>query len=235
MYSLLLLSGLLGAEALTLHQYNETNTKSPVDYTSGFTNATTKPSVGGAATCVEGIIPVTASAMNTLLNYPNPLNQSMITETIVEYLQVNATLPMTVLGAKTNVSGTWDINAKLCFPANSTPSSKVQFLTHGVGFDGSYWDFYSEDYSYQNAAALKGYTTFSYDRLGTGSSAHPDPIQTVQTPLELAIAHSLTQSLRLGAIASTSFTKVIGVGHSLGSALTSAVTPTTPSTSTPPS
>jgi pimeloyl-ACP methyl ester carboxylesterase len=71
---------------------------------------------------------------------------------------------------------------------------------------------------------LAGYTTFSYDRLGIGSSDHPDPIQAVQAPLHIAIAHSLIQKLRSGVIASTKFENVIGVGHSLGSELTNAIT-----------
>jgi len=51
----------------------------------------------------------------------------------------------------------------------------------------------------------------------------------VQAPLEIAIAHSLIQMLRQGSIASTSFSKVIGVGHSLGSELTNGITARYPS------
>ncbi len=41
----------------------------------------------------------------------------------------------------------------------------------------SYWDFTvggSEDYSYVRAAANAGYSTFRYDRLGTGLSEKPN-------------------------------------------------------------
>lgn len=96
--------------------------------------------------------------------------------------------------------------------------------TDGVGFDKSYWDFYSAQYSYQDAAAQAGYTTFSYDRLGVGLSDHPDPIQVVQAPLEIEIAHQLTQMLRAGSISKTTFKNVIAVGHSLGSIITNGVT-----------
>ena len=38
----------------------------------------------------------------------------------------------------------------------------------------SYWDFtVPEDYSYVRAAADAGFTTFRYDRLGTGLSEKP--------------------------------------------------------------
>jgi len=199
-------------------------------FTSGFSNPIIVPSIGGHATCVQGNIPVTASALNTQLNYPNPSNQSVVTETIIEFLQVDTTLSSRVLGAKHNVSGIYHINGKLCFPVGSSPNaSLVQFLTHGVGFDKGYWDFYSATYSYQDAAAVAGYTTFSYDRLGIGLSDHPDPIQVVQAALEVSIAHSLIQSLRSGCIGGTSFSHVIGVGHSLGSELTNAVTAQYPS------
>jgi hypothetical protein len=73
-------------------------------------------------------------------------------------------------------------------------------------------------------AALKGYTTFAYDHLGIRASDHPDAIQTVQAPLEITMAHFLIQMLRSGSIASTSFQKIVGVGHSLGSELTNAIT-----------
>lgn len=137
---------------------------------------------------------------------------------------------MEVIGAKHNVSGTYSISSKLCFPINTSPNaSTIQFLTHGVGFDKSYWEFFSAAYSYVDAAALAGYTTFSYDRLGIGASEHPDPIQVVQAPLETAIAHSLIQSLRAGAISSTAFKSVVGVGHSLGSELTNSLTANYPS------
>ncbi len=72
-------------------------------------------------------------------------------------------------------------------------------------------------YSYVDTAAENGYTTFSYDRLGIGLSEHPDPIQVVQSELEVGIAHSLTQSLRAGDFSSTKFAHVVGVGHSFGS------------------
>ncbi len=74
-------------------------------------------------------------------------------------------------------------------------------------------------YSYVDTAAENGYTTFSYDRLGTGMSEHPDPIQVVQSQLEVSIVHSLTQSLRAGDFSSIKFDHVVGVGHSFGSVL----------------
>jgi hypothetical protein len=90
------------------------------------------------------------------------------------------------MGGKHTVSGTYSISSKLCFPTSASPnSSLIQILTHSVGFDKSYRGFFSSEYSYQDAAALADYTTFSYDRLGIGASSHPNPIQDVQAPSKL--------------------------------------------------
>ncbi|KAE9378921.1 hypothetical protein N431DRAFT_478041 [Stipitochalara longipes BDJ] len=170
------------------------------DLESWFSGQVTGITSGGAGKCIEKNVDIHASAMNTKLNFELPVNQSQVTETIVEFLQVNATLLSEILGPKQNISGTYSISTKLCWPASlSSPNtSTIQLLTHGVGFDKCYWDFYSASYSYQNAAAKAGYTTLSYDRLGVGASDHPDPIQIVQAPLEIEIAHQLIQSLRHG-------------------------------------
>lgn len=110
----------------------------------------------------------------------------------------------------------------------------LQILTHGIGFDRSYWDFsYANyNYSYVNQALAKGYSTFSYDRFGIGGSfpgnETVDPINEVQSSLEIAILEQLTIMLRGGSSSSSSsgsyaslpipkFAKTVHVGHSYGS------------------
>ncbi|KAF2083867.1 catalytic protein [Saccharata proteae CBS 121410] len=188
----------------------------------GFTSPPTiTTSAGGNAQCWSGNIAITATTnSNTHLNYASPANQSVVTETFVEYLQPTSGQTATITGPDTTVSGTYNINSKICFPLVSLPPllspSTIQFLIHGIGFDKSYWDF-APGYSYVDAAALAGYATFSYDRLGVGLSDHPDPIQVVQAPLQVEIAHQLIQTLRSGAIMSTTFSHVVVAGHSFGS------------------
>ena len=77
--------------------------------------------------------------------------------------------------ATQNVTSTYAISGTLCTPlAGAKNASHVQLLIHGIAFDSSYWDFAaSEEYSYVRAAADAGYTTFRYDRLGTGLSEKP--------------------------------------------------------------
>jgi len=71
-----------------------------------------------------------------------------------------------------------------------------------------------------DAAAKKGYPTFAFDRLGNGKSDRPDPVQIVQLPFQVDLAHVLVQRLRSGGIGGLKFDTVIGVGHSIGGALT---------------
>jgi hypothetical protein len=56
----------------------------------------------------------------------------------------------------------------------SSPTADVSAPVSG---DASYWNFQSpdvpDDHLYVVAAANAGYTTFRYDRLGTGHSEHP--------------------------------------------------------------
>lgn len=186
------------------------------------------PSLGGHATCVEGIIPVPASAQNTNLNYTGPSDVLGLTNTVIQFLQIQSPLAaMEMNQGPVAVQGTYNIASKICFPNTPVQNSgdlPLQFLIHGVGFDQSYWDFFDEEYSYIDYMAKKGYTTFSYDRLGVGGSAKPDPIEIVQSPLQVSIAHSLISMLRSGAIASTKFSKIVGVGHSFGSIQINAIT-----------
>ena len=87
----------------------------------------------------------------------------------------------------------------------------------------SYWDFklVPGQYSYVDAALEAGYSTFSWDRLGSGNSSKPDPYNTIQAPVELAVLIELTKLLRAGTvIAGTSaYKNVVHVGHSYGSDL----------------
>lgn len=195
--------------------------------TTGFSSFKFSTSAGGAAVCVSGPISVSASATNLKINYSGPPDQYNATATIQLLLESNPTIYAATNGGTYTVSGTWDIAARLCLPASpaaAASATTVQLLTHGATLDKTYFDF-AKGYSYIDAAAAAGYATFSYDRLGVGQSAHPDPIQVVQAPIQLEILHQLVLKLRSTAgLAGKKFTKVVGVGHSAGSTFTQAVT-----------
>lgn len=193
-------------------------------YTNGFKNATVEHSIGGHAICISGTIDVAASSQNVHFNV-GPLNtQIEATEFFAEALQINSTLAERVVGKPFNVSGTYGIYSQLCFPKSTgTINDKtIQFLIHGAGADRTYWNF-APGYSYVDYAAEQGYNTFIYDRLGIGLSDHPDPIQVLQTGLEVNVAHALIQHLRAGNISGQAFKNVVGIGHSFGSIQTNLV------------
>lgn len=129
-----------------------------------------------------------------------------------------------------NISTTFSISSTYCTPSkHSTKSSTLQLLTHGLGFDRSYWNL-DGDLNYIAAATAAGYSTFSYDRLGNGASTIADPYNIVQTVIELAILTKLTTMLRAGTISKEIHipSKIVHVGHSYGSQLSNALAASTP-------
>ncbi|EJU04083.1 alpha/beta-hydrolase [Dacryopinax primogenitus] len=139
---------------------------------------------------------------------------------------------MTETGTNTT-TGTFGISGVLCTPkAGDMHNGAVQLLVHGIGFDSSYWDlpYHPENYSYVQAAAAAGWTTFRYDRLGTGQSHHPsDGFRLVQASTDLAILMQFITLLRSGSINSTVFSNIVGVGHSYGSTQLTALSGLNPS------
>ena len=192
--------------------------------TSGFSGATFSHSAGGKAVCVSGIIDVPVIATTIDVLYTGPANNYELTEFITGFIRRSSNLIANSLGDTKPINSTFEIYSKLCVPvdADEKTFTSVQFLTHGGTLDNTYWDFALE-YSYVDAAAAKGYATFSYDRLGSGQSVHPDPLQVVQVPLQVSLAHELITKLKAGSIGGMAFSKVVGIGHSLGAALTQGV------------
>jgi pimeloyl-ACP methyl ester carboxylesterase len=122
---------------------------------------------------------------------------------------------------------TFNISAEYCTPAQLGPkASTLQILTHGLGFNRSYWDFYPSgnpndaEYSYVNIATGEGYSTLSWNRLGHPPSTVADPYTEIQATVELAVLAGITTLARAGNITQVPKPeKVIHVGHSWGSIL----------------
>lgn len=188
-------------------------------------NLSNTASGGGNSNCISGTIRLTVTSQNLRINYEGPRDQLAATEFVVEMLQVNSDLMKRVVLGPTSITGTYAIFSKLCLPGNAgvdVPKT-VQFLTHGDTLSSSYWDI-APGYSYIDAITAAGYAAFSYDRIGVGNSQHPDPIQVVQGPLQVEIAHALITMLRNGQIGQQKFEHFVGVGHSAGSTVTQGVT-----------
>ena len=164
--------------------------------TAGFLDPPISYSSGGNAVCVSGIVPVQASINSNLnLDLPDNITNTQAVNLILDLNAANSGLATSVTGSQQQAGGVFNISAQLCHPASSQNALVIQFLTHGVGFSKSYWDFASLNNSYIDVEALSGHATFSYDRLGIGESSHPDPIQIVQGPLQTAVAQSLLRLL----------------------------------------
>ena len=134
------------------------------------------------------------------------------------------------------IDETFDISVQLCVPDEQAKRSSLHLATHGWVFDKRYWDVIvnPSEYSYVQAALDNGYSILTYDRLGTGLSDKPNAYTTVQFPVEIAILSKMTELARTGTILTlakksnhalphVTFEKVIHVGHSTGTFLSSAV------------
>jgi pimeloyl-ACP methyl ester carboxylesterase len=95
-------------------------------------------------------------------------------------------------------------------------------LLHGITYARYYWDlpYQNEHYSYVRAATKRGYATFNLDRIGNGASDHPANSFLVDLYSNAFVVHQVVEALRAGQVGSTSFEKVIVVGHSMGSMVT---------------
>lgn len=126
------------------------------------------------------------------------------------------------------VTGDYKLAATYCEAQEPSAPDALQILTHGVGFDRSYWDYPYNDfnYSYVRDAVEHGYSTLTWDRLGVGESSHGDPVNEIQIFLEIAALKALTELARAGNLPKVSrrFSKISHVGHSFGSAMTYGLT-----------
>lgn len=189
--------------------------------------------------CVQLDLPVSATAPSAV--YDLPQVNSNIEAAAWGIHDATWSTPHSVQSIlrNTTTSGIFNIHAQLCVPTSSDKEDILQIATHGVHYDSRYWDsaYKPEEHSYVEATLKAGYSILTYDRLGTGQSDHPDAYNVVQAPLELEILRQLTLMARNGtmyALAAktdgafspfhkfTKPSKVIHVGHSFGSVLTSA-------------
>ncbi|WP_434450041.1 alpha/beta fold hydrolase [Lentzea sp. E54] len=113
------------------------------------------------------------------------------------------------------------VYGELCQPRHGgSTSDTVQLLVPGSTYNHSYFDMpvQPSHYSYVAKALGAGYSTFNIDRLATGrSTLPPSSLHTLDAGVQ-AIHQVITQ-LRAGGVKHRKFTKVVWVGHSLGSSI----------------
>lgn len=182
--------------------------------------------VSGQTKCCSLDLKVDVVSNNVKILLDEPANQTVVTQTLIDLLQANSTLFTRANGGISTIKSIYNIHGTLCIPSGSHAvkhTQTIQFLTHGDTLDSTYWDI-APGYSYVDAAVAAGYATFTYDRIGIGKSEHPDPLQVVQGPLQVEIAHGLVTLIRNRQIGPYSFKNIVGVGHSAGSTVTQGVT-----------
>ncbi|KAN0122921.1 hypothetical protein V8E51_001247 [Hyaloscypha variabilis] len=151
------------------------------------------------AVCTDLLITIEITATTFVPNFA-PFNGSTeATNFMLQLLNGYTTAPFK--GTQNNTSS-FIISAQYCTPSKpSARSTTLHLMT--------------------SAAISAGYSTFAWDRLGSGSSSFPDEYTILQSSTELAVLIELTTKIRTKTLKPcTSITKIIHVGHSYGSELT---------------
>ncbi|KAH8590038.1 hypothetical protein B0O99DRAFT_664279 [Bisporella sp. PMI_857] len=189
--------------------------------------------------CKQLDISVFATAGSAIYDIPRVDNDIEATAWAVYDATRNTPHSVQNILKNTTTSGTFNIHAQLCVPKSSKKKDILQIATHGVHYDSRYWDskYQPEKHSYVDAALKAGYSILTYDRLGVGQSDKPDAYTVTQAPLEQEILRQLTLMARNGTLYSFAGKanpvidvfktlakprKVVHLGHSFGSFLTSA-------------
>jgi pimeloyl-ACP methyl ester carboxylesterase len=127
-------------------------------------------------------------------------------------------VPVTLSPSETT---TYNIVGRLCRRTDPLRGNKtVELMVHGFSYDHNYFNspVQPTTFSYVYASTSWGYSTFNIDRLGAGLSDHPNPaLLTVQS--EAWTMEQLVRKLRAGTIGGHAFTTVVGIGHSMGTAI----------------
>ena len=193
--------------------------------------------------CQQFDIPITASWESAIYNVTLVDDDITATAWSIDIDTWSSPLGADRIIKNTTTTGTYKIHAQLCVPqfSSGSQSNVLQIATHGGFYDSRYWDskLDPEEHSYVEAALRAGHSILTYDRLGVGRSDHPDAYTVVQAPLELEILRQITTMARNGTLVDSTkqpagygvLDKIVHVGHSFGSFLTSAFIATYPSLS----
>lgn len=97
--------------------------------------------VSGKSTCFVKNVKITVTANKTRILLDPPANQTVVTETLVELLQLNSNLIARVNGGQDTIKDTFNIYGQLCISSNASVAKHtetLQFLTHGDTLDHTY-------------------------------------------------------------------------------------------------
>lgn len=178
-------------------------------------------SLASARNCMNLTVEVAVDARNAVFNLTAPANNIEVTNLILDFTRPGHNLTEEYLTGYATIQDTYTVAATYCEP-DAGPSDLVQLLTHGVGYDRTYWDLSVNDYNYSYVALATDeyhYSTFAWDRLGVARSQHGEAVNEIQSALEISALYNLTMQLREGTVPGVgrAFDKVLHVGHSFGS------------------
>lgn len=132
----------------------------------------------------------------------------------------------------------YKVHVRVCVPTGRRYPRAVQVLVHGITYDSSYWNLPDprrtggEKYSWEAAATKAGYATVAVDRIGSGASSRPPSLR-VDMGANVRAIEDVVRALRSGHIAVPrlrskgvkphAFRRIVLVGHSGGSVVSSVV------------
>lgn len=164
-------------------------------------------------------IPLQATSNNFVWAHPpNPNNEAEI----IAFFKQSLSVTGVEVNGTTSVTQSVVIKGRYCQPLNSVRQQPdLILLAAGLTYNHRFWGGLGiPTYDYQLFAGRRGYATFAFDRLGTGDSEpKPEPINIVQTPLQVEMLHALVGKVRLinSIIALVRpVGKVLYAGHSFG-------------------
>ncbi|KAI9716886.1 MAG: hypothetical protein M1812_005035 [Candelaria pacifica] len=176
-----------------------------------------------AADCHDYSITVTVTSENLQWAYPPFKTNYDVAQLIANTTDAATFSPFTT--GKKNETASYRIAATFCAPDHAEGGT-VLLASHGLGFDRSYWNspYKPEQYNFKDYAIAHGYSVFTYDRLGVGTS---DIVSgyTNQASVQAAVLRELTKLVRKGQYTGNTGTPkaIVLVGHSYGSYLSNSL------------
>ena len=110
----------------------------------------------------------------------------------------------------------WEIAGWVSVPPGA--GDTLLILVHGGFYTHAYWDFpyRPETYSCVLWAWERGLATLNIDRPGNGESTHPPGLD-LDMPRNAEALHEVIKAVRPDGVGGHRFSKMVTVGHSLGS------------------
>ncbi|KAI9673741.1 MAG: hypothetical protein M1829_003978 [Trizodia sp. TS-e1964] len=192
------------------------------------TQATSPPArnSSSAKSCRSFTVALTITSENLLWTYPPFADNYAVSEFSDAATARDAPSAFRPFSGSQNATASYVLGARYCSPKGSSPSSNrnTTFVaTHGINFDGSYWDspISPAEYSFADFVIARGYSVLFYDRLGLGKSSRISGYVN-QASIQIALLAQLTAQLKAGRLDAGKVpapARTVLIGHSFGSAL----------------